>query len=39
MSYVTTIDQVSNVLTKSLARPMFEKLIDKLGMTSVYSPT
>lgn len=38
MTYVTTAEQAANVLTKSLVRPVFDKLIDKLGMMSVYNP-
>lgn len=38
MTYVTTAEQVADVLTKGLMRPAFEKLIDKLGLTNVYSP-
>lgn len=39
MTYVTTIEQVADLLTKSVMRLVFEKLIDKTGLTSVYSPT
>ena len=35
---VPTTKQVADVLTKGLLRPLFEKLIDKLGMFNLYSP-
>jgi len=38
MTYVPTADQVADLLTKGLGRPMFEKLVDKLGMFNVFSP-
>ena len=38
MTYVPTIEQVVDVLTKGLSRPFFEKLIDKLGMYILYNP-
>ncbi|PON83175.1 hypothetical protein TorRG33x02_210090 [Trema orientale] len=38
MSYVTSSEQAANLLTKSLSRPIFKKLIDKLGMMYVFSP-
>ncbi|XP_073227024.1 uncharacterized protein [Cicer arietinum] len=31
--------QTADILTKSLARPNFERLIAKLGMTDIYAPT
>ena len=39
MSYVPTTQQVADVLTKGLAKPTFERLVDKLGMYNLYSPT
>lgn len=39
MSYVSTSEQAINLLTKSLARPISEKLIDKLEMKNLFSPT
>ena len=38
MTYVPTTKQAADVLTKGLPRPLFEKLIDKLGMFNLYSP-
>ncbi|EXB90001.1 hypothetical protein L484_023654 [Morus notabilis] len=35
MTYVPTTGQVADILTKGLAKPLFEKLIDKLGMYNV----
>ena len=35
---VPTTKQVADVLTKGLLRPLFEKLIDKLGMFNLYNP-
>ncbi|XP_073226873.1 uncharacterized protein [Cicer arietinum] len=31
--------QTADILTKSLARPNFERIIAKLGMTDIYAPT
>jgi len=39
MSYVPTTEQAVDILTKGLSRPLFEKLVDKLGMYNLYSPT
>ena len=39
LSYVPTTDQVADVFTKAITRPVFEALIGKLGMMSIYSPT
>ena len=38
ITYVPTTQQVADVLTKGLPRPLFEKLIDKLGMFNLYNP-
>ena len=38
MTYVPTTEQVAAVLTKGLSKPLFEKLIDKLGMYNLYNP-
>lgn len=38
MSYAPTTEQVVDILTKGLLIPLFEKLIDKLGMFKWYSP-
>ena len=38
LTYIPSNDQVADVLTKSIARLVFEALISKLGMTSIYSP-
>ena len=35
--YVPTTEQVADVLTKSMARPGFETLINKVGMRDIYS--
>jgi len=37
LSYTPTTNQVVDVFTKAMARPGFELLIGKLGMTSIYS--
>ena len=37
MTYVPTTEQVANMLTKSLSRPLFGKLINKLGMYNLYN--
>ena len=39
MSYVPTTEQAADILTKGLSRPLFQKLVDKLGMYNLYSPT
>lgn len=38
MTYVPTSRQAADILTKGISRPLFEKLIDKLGMFNLYSP-
>ena len=32
MTYVPTAEKTADVLTKGLSKPLFEKLVDKLGM-------
>lgn len=39
LPFVTSNQQTADILTKSLARPNFERLIAKLGMTDIYAPT
>jgi hypothetical protein len=39
LPFVTSSQQTTDILTKSLARPTFEHLISKLGMTDIYAPT
>ncbi|PNX73271.1 pentatricopeptide repeat-containing protein mitochondrial-like [Trifolium pratense] len=39
LPFVTSNQQTADILTKSLARPTFEHLIGKLGMTDIYAPT
>jgi hypothetical protein len=39
LPYVTSNEQTADILTKSLARPNFERLMVKLGMTNIYAPT
>jgi len=39
LPFVTSSQQTADILTKSLARPTFEHLIDKLGMIDIYAPT
>jgi nickel-dependent lactate racemase len=39
LSFVTSNQQTANILTKSLARPTFKHLIDKLVMIDIYAPT
>ena len=39
LPFVTSSQQTADILTKSLARPSFEHLIDKLGMIDIYAPT
>ena len=38
VTYVPTSQQTADVLTKALFKPMFEKMIDKLGLYNVYYP-
>jgi len=38
MTYVPTSEQTADILTKGVYKPVFKKLIDKLGMFNVYSP-
>ncbi|CAH9126355.1 unnamed protein product [Cuscuta epithymum] len=37
--FVPTRDQTADILTKGLFKPVFEKLVSKLGMYDIYSPT
>ena len=37
--FVGTTEQTADVLTKGLFRPVFEKMISKLGMYDIYLPT
>lgn len=37
--FVGTADQTADILTKGLFRPVFEKMISKLGMFDIYLPT
>ena len=39
LPFVTSSQQTAYILTKILARPTFEHLIDKLGMIDIYAPT
>ena len=39
MSYVPAFEQATDLLTEGLGRPMFEKLVNKLGMLNIFSPT
>ncbi|KAL6327059.1 hypothetical protein AAG906_013806 [Vitis piasezkii] len=39
MSFVTTGQQIADVLTKSLSRLGFETLVNKLDMINIYAPT
>lgn len=36
MTYVPTSQQTTDLLTKGLVKPVFEKLVDKLGMFNVF---
>lgn len=36
MTYVPTLDQAADQLTKGLINLVFEKLVDKLGMFNVF---
>ena len=36
--YVPTTQQTTDIFTKALFKPMFEKMIDKLGMYNMYYP-
>ena len=38
LSYIPTTNLVVDVFTKAMAKPGFESLVDKLGMTCIYSP-
>jgi hypothetical protein len=39
LPFVTSSQHTADILTKSLARPVFEHLFDKLGMIDIYAPT
>ena len=38
VAYVPTTQQTTDVLTKALFKPMFERMVDKLGMYNLYYP-
>jgi len=38
LSYVSTKNQETYILTKALPKPRFEFLVGKLGMINIYSP-
>ena len=38
VNYIPTAHQTADILTKALYKPVFEKLVDKLGMFNVYIP-
>ena len=37
--YVSSTEQTADILTKGLHRPIFEKMVYKLGLFDVYNPT
>ena len=39
ITYVPTAKQTTDLLTKGLFRPVYGKLLDKLGMYNLYNPT
>lgn len=39
ITYVPASEQTVDILKKCLLRPMFEKMVDKLGMYNLYIPT
>ena len=39
MTYVSTTQQIGDILTKGLSKQSFEDLVDKLGIIDRYSPT
>ena len=39
MPFMSTKQQIADVLTKSLFKLKFESLVMKLGMTKIYAPT
>ena len=38
MTYVPASDHDVDLLTKGVIKPLFEKLVDELGMFNVFSP-
>ncbi|PON82508.1 hypothetical protein TorRG33x02_217530, partial [Trema orientale] len=38
ITYVTSGEQTADILTKGLTKPVFDKLVCKLGMLDVYHP-
>ncbi|KAL9225842.1 hypothetical protein vseg_001721 [Gypsophila vaccaria] len=38
-SYVPTTYQLADILTKALPRPLFQSLLDKLGISNLHAPT
>ena len=37
--HVTTKQQLADILTKPLPKPLFQDLVSKLGITNIYLPT
>ena len=38
ITYIPSSDQTVDILAKALYKPMFKKLVDKLGMLNMYIP-
>ena len=38
IQYISSGEQIADILTKALFRPSFDRLIDKLGMYNLYRP-
>lgn len=38
MTYIPSSEQLADLLTKGLFKPIFEKMVDKLGLFNLYSP-
>ena len=39
MTYISTKEQMIDILTKGLYKPSFEDMVNKLGMKNIYIPS
>ena len=39
LTHVPTEEQLADVFTKALSKPVFDKFLSKLGLYNVYAPT
>ena len=39
VTYIPTHQQTANILTKPLHKPLYDRMVDKLGMYNLYNPS